>query len=485
MNKMQVGNIKMCAMKYLKLNYLIVYFLLVVFSSCEEYVSSLKLDADVTIHEFTMNNKQGEISEENKTIVVYVPAGTDVTQMSPNISLDTDAVLLPDVTSGYDFSQPVKLKVINGDVYSEYTIHVLFIDLTFSSFYLNGVRGTIDNNANTVTVTLPVNTDLTNLVVTADVDENAVISPDITLGLDFTNPVELTVSNQGESKTYTIMVELQETYMGFLGTYADSLSITEDDEKAAAEWFFDNFENGRYVSFDAIKSGSVDLSQYQVLWWYHDASPDIPEIALDAEVLGAITDFYKAGGDLLLNTHAVGYLWPMGRITNNYAKVVGSGGGWDLNDTWYVGVTVGGNLQPYDKSSHPVYQGLSTVVQGNGDIWIPLTSPGWVEDHNHVIIEIAPFHGFDYGNAGAYNAFRNANQVEWLGVWAGNRDYYMAGVMEFLPTEEFQGRVIAQGLGAFEFNKNAQGELNPDGTNLYQNNVERFTKNALEYLLTN
>ena len=472
-------------MKKIKFNVLIVFLLTGVFFSCEEYVSSLKLDADVTIHEFSIDNRLAEIDEDNKTILIQVPASSDLSNLVPNILTEDGAILVPDITSGYNFSDPVKVRVVNADVYSEYTIYISFIDVTFSSFYINGVRGIIDNETNTVTLTLPIGTDLTNLIPEVEIDDNALISTDITSGLDFTNPIELTITNQGDSKTYTIIVKLQETFIGFLGTYPDSLSITEDDEKAAAEWFFENYDNGRYVCFDDIKNGTVDLSLFRTLWWYYDASADLPEITLDQEVLGTLTDFYKSGGNFLLNTHAVGYLWPMGRITNNYAKVIGTGGGFDLNGTWYIGTTVGGNLQAYDKSTHPVYEGLSTVVQDNGDIWIPLTSPGWVEDHNHVIIEIAPYHGFDYGNLGAYSAFQNANQVEWLGVWAGNRDYYMAGVFELLPTEEFQGRVIAQGLGAFEFNKNAQGSLNPEGENLHQQNIEGFTKNALNYLGSN
>src|SRR5690606_32501839 len=116
---------------------------------------------------------------------------------------------------------------------------------------------------------------------------------------------------------------------------------------------------------------------------------------------------------------------------------------------------------------------------------MPVVSPGWVEDHNYDIVAIAPSHRITYVNAGAYTALRQANQVEWLGVWAGNRVFYMAGVMELLPTDQFQGRAIAQGLGAFEFNRDAKGNLNPEGENLYQSNIEGFTKNAIQYLLTN
>lgn len=459
--------------------------LLLLHYSCERHEVGLQINADVTIHGLSIADREGRINEGDKVIVVEVPEGTDLTNLYPAVSLDAGAVLLPDITAGYDFSNPVSVKVINGDLYSEYTIQVSYIDVSFNAFYVNGVRGIVNDAERTVTVVLPDGTDITGLSINVELPAGASISPEISPALDFSAPVSLTITNQGASRTYSVIVKIQETLIGFLGTYADSLSITDDDEKAAAKWLFENYENARYISFDEIKNGEENLSSYRLLWWYHDAYGHLPEIAIDPLVLNAITSYYKNGGNLLLNTHAVGYLWPMGRITNNYAKAVGTGGGFDLNDTWYVGVTVGGNLQPHDKSTHPVYEGLSVVIQPNGDKWIPLISPGWAEDHNHVIIEIAPFHGYDYGNAGAYNAFQQANQVEWLGVWAGNRDFYMAGVMELLPTDLFQGRAIAQGLGAFEFNREAKGNLSPEGVNLYQSNVERFTKNAIRYLLTN
>lgn len=472
-------------MKKFKIYTVLLFLFAGIFISCEEESKRISFDSDVLIHEFSINGIEAEINEENKTISVDVPEGTDLTSLVPTILIDQSAETRPSLDSALDFTNPVTVMVVNGDLYSEYVIQVSYIDLTISSFIINGTRGLVNNDLNTISVVLPDGTDVTNLSPEIVIDDTASVSPVSGEAVDFTNAVTYTVENQGFTKSYEVTVEIQELYIGFLGAHPNASSITEDDELAAAEWFFDNYEDGRYVSFDDIKNGNVDLSEFKVLWWYHDATEDLPAISLDADVLISMKNFHKNGGNLLLNSHAVSYLWSLDRITNNYARVRGSGDGWDLNGTWYVGVTIGGNLTAYDKSNHPVYDGLTTEVQGNGDVWIPLTSPGWVEDHNHVIVEIAPFHGYGYDKHETYNAFQNANNVEWLGVWAGNRDYYMAGVMEFLPTNNFAGRSIYQGIGAFEFNKNAQGNLNPDGVNLYQSNIEMFTKNALDYLFLN
>src|SRR5690606_6817022 len=124
-----------------------------------------------------------------------------------------------------DFSNPVSVKVINGDLYSEYTIQVSYIDVSFNAFYVNGVRGIVNDAERTVTVVLPDGTDITGLSINVELPAGASISPEISPALDFSAPVSLKITNQGASRTYSVIVKIQETLIGFLGTYADSLSI--------------------------------------------------------------------------------------------------------------------------------------------------------------------------------------------------------------------------------------------------------------------
>ena len=84
----------------------------------------------------------------------------------------------------------------------------------------------------------------------------------------------------------------------------------------------------KYVSFQGIKNGTVDLSQYKVLWFYYDRNDafQLPADSQDPDVLNAIKNWYKAGGNLYLAGYANQYLWDLGRITAQYNRVSGGGG---------------------------------------------------------------------------------------------------------------------------------------------------------------
>ena len=360
----------------------------------------------------------------------------------------------------------------------EYTSNLeLNKDVTIARFSVDGIEGTIDEAKKTITVKVPDGTDVTNVSPMLELAEGAVITPEITTGMDFTNPIDFTVINGDVYSQYTIVVT-EEFFIGFLSSASSVSAIEEDDQKAAAEWFFDQYENGVFVSFEDIKNGNVDVNDYRVLWWYYDENRVLPDIALDSNVLSKITSFYKNGGNIMLNSLACSYFWKMGRMTGEYNMVIGDGEGFENGDTWAIGATVGA----HDMTGHPIYKGISFNQDGDGYQWVPVIGPGYREDHNYVIVEVAGFHGYGNGDENVYAAFTAANQIQWLGVWGGIRDYFMAGVMELLPTDEYQGKAIYHGIGGFEFNQNEQGDINPSGVNAYQSNINLITKNSLNYL---
>ncbi|HRX10595.1 MAG TPA: hypothetical protein P5210_03035, partial [Draconibacterium sp.] len=106
----------------------------------------------------------------------------------------------------------------------------------------------------------------------------------------------------------------------------------------------------------------------------------------------------------------------------------------------------------------------------------------WKEDHNYALLDVAAFYGFENTDEAAYNAFTQGQNVKWLGTWDWMHDYWMAGTLELLPNAEFKGRALYHGIGGFEFNQNAQGEINPDGNNPYRSNVVMIVKNSVNYL---
>lgn len=264
------------------------------------------------------------------------------------------------------------------------------------------------------------------------------------------------------------------TKIGYLGTAPDVASISDDDEAASANWLFKNYPDAEYIQFSDIEDG-LDLSEFRVIWWHYDSDTNnaaLPAEATSGEVVSAIAEFHQNGGSLLLNTHAVQYLWTIGRMTPNFGTAIGAGEGFDNPDTWGVNINIGRN---HDKSSHPIYEGLN-ANNVDGRKVIPLLGPGWKEDHNSVFVDLPAY--YDYGNAdeAAYTIISDENEINILGTWDGIADYFMMGIFETLPNESFAGTAIAIGLGSFEWNQN-------NGENQYKENIEAITRNALDYLL--
>lgn len=267
---------------------------------------------------------------------------------------------------------------------------------------------------------------------------------------------------------------------GFLNVAASVSAIADDDEKAAAQWFTTTY-GGDYIPVSQI--GTIDLSQYSVIWIYADNESGYAD-APDAiyAVAETINDYYKAGGNLLLSIYANNLLYEFGR-TDMWPNIVGGAGPGAVNaDVWQLSPTYGtwdATKTVFDRSSDPLFDGLTTesVTRGNGSNYVifPLIGNGWKEDHNC-------FWTMDIADAGLPNddvakltTWESTHNVTALGSWGQVQDYFGAAVARWKPTSTYQGTCITIGIGGYEWNiKN--------GTNPYQANIERMTKNALDEL---
>ncbi len=367
--------------------------------------------------------------------------------------------------------------------------------LIFTDFQAPGAEEvSIDEGNRTVNIIFPCGTDLTSVTPTFTVSSGNTATPASGTTVDMKIPVEYTLVNGNLFSKWTVSASVR-CITGFLSDAPTRADIADDDVKAAADWFFSNYsaDVAKFVSMQDIKNGTVDLSQYKVLWWYHDRNDafQMPGISQDPIVLNTIKDWYKAGGNLYLAGYANQYLWDLGRITDDYFRIIGGGGGFENGDTWAINVVI--NKQ-HDQSGHPIYAGIPmTNVDGRKEF--PTIGAGWREDHNYVIeripefmvdvigVPVDPNFGFNE-NPNAYNEFTARNNAEWLGTWGGINDYFMAGMLEFKPTVEFQGTAIFQGIGGIEYNQNKQGSINPEGLNAHQGNINKLTKNTINYLST-
>lgn len=351
----------------------------------------------------------------------------------------------------------------------------------------NALEIDLNEAEKSIVITYAGGTDVSNIIPAFSVSEGAAVTPSSGTAIDLRSPHTYTVKNGNVFSEYTVTANVL-SVTAFLSHHASVNDIQDDDEAALAEWFFSNYGDdvSAFVSFQDIKDGKVDLGQFKTLMWYLDGDENeqftMPAIAQDPEVMGQINDWYKAGGNLYLMGYANQYLFDMNRITKDYFLAVGSGPGAQNPDTWGVNVNIN---RKQDQSKHPLFSGIDLTTQGDGRKTFPVISPGWKEDHNYVLVRIPETYGFPNDSDQAYTLFTEENNAKWLATWDGIGDYFMAGIIEFSPTAEFQGTAIFQGLAAIEWNQNALGELNPEGSNAHQENIEKITENAINFLSIN
>ncbi len=286
----------------------------------------------------------------------------------------------------------------------------------------------------------------------------------------------------------SICLIAQPSKVAFVSTFAtlnDLQNNGDDDEFAAANWLVNTY-GGVFVPVSQIKDNTVDLSDYKVLWIHFDRQSDETTINnefaaafLDADVKTAISDFYKAGGNLLLSIYATRYLVDLGRY-DLAVELKGFGNGGDNPDVWYVSPTWGtfvGAPEVFNRFTDPIYDDMtnvSYVTKDNGNIYpsVPLIGSGWKEDHNY-FWNPQP----DKANNDKYKIidFENVWLTNSLGTWGHVQDYFGSGITRWNAKNEFAGKAITFGLAAYEWNQNS-------GTNIYQSNIEQLTQNALDEL---
>lgn len=179
----------------------------------EPYIAGA--DNEKFLLKFEIDNVVGTIDEDAKVVVLDFPAGTDVSHLTPTILVSTYATVEPESGVAQDFSNPVYYTVtaMNGTT-AQYEVTAVVHDAenekSILSFTINDVEGEINEVAKTVTLVMPVGTDVTSLVPTIEVSEGATINPASGEAQDFTRPVTYTVTAQnGTTSDYTVMVQVE------------------------------------------------------------------------------------------------------------------------------------------------------------------------------------------------------------------------------------------------------------------------------------
>ncbi|HEY4175797.1 MAG TPA: DUF5018 domain-containing protein [Kofleriaceae bacterium] len=165
------------------------------------------LNSAKDITQFTVLGVNGTIGAT--TISVTLPFGTNITDLTPTVTI-TGTSVSPASGVAHDFTSPVTYTVTAADGTTKtYTVTVtaaLNSAKDITQFTVLGVNGAIGSN--TVSLTLPFGTNLTNLTPTIAIT-GASVSPASGVPHDFTSPVTYTVTAaDGSTKAYTVSVSL-------------------------------------------------------------------------------------------------------------------------------------------------------------------------------------------------------------------------------------------------------------------------------------
>jgi hypothetical protein len=434
----------------------------------KDKTTAFNVNAEVQVKSFVINGVAGTIDSKAGEITVDLPFGTDVSALKPAIQLPAGASISPAANEIMNFTGDVSYRSTNGNVYHDYKVIVKIIP-PLTSFSINGVKGTINNEEKTVSVILPDGTDLSGLKPTLEMPQGIQASPGSGVAQDFSRPVSYTLSSGSKSAVYTVnVISNSVSEYAFLGLAGTRAGITNPDEKAAADWFFATYPTADYISFQSIEGGRR-LSNYKVIWWHDDAAQDLPAAALTAPVISALKAYRAAGGGLLLTTYAARYVEalgvvPSGRGPNNVFGDFGDTAGFlETGNNWGISFKT--------RENHPIFQGVETYEPGKA--WL-LQKGTWRKNHT------AWWYVNEWGGYGNGAGWRE--QTGGINLASENWDDTLdgrVGIAEW-PSTTGAGNVVIIAFGAYDWYSEPLG--GGSTSNLYLTNIKKITKNAIDYI---
>lgn len=433
--------------------------------SCDSDSSDLLLDGQTRVEAIKVSGFDGVIDHTARTIAVNVSTDVNLARLKVDaITLSEGATCDYPAGTEFDGTIPRAIKVINGDVFSSYTMSVKHDNVEFLTFTINGkYAATIDNVARTIQCFVPKNTDVTAMQVTFTVNEGTVVTPESGSMLDFTQPVKFVAKLRTATVEYTVTVvqdDMSQEPKAFIGN-ASTVDGLGDEAKAACRWMLENVPNTRYVSVQDIIDGRVKLDDFKMIWCHFDWT-DWPGTMWDSRDLFNI--YWLRGGAILASRDGARYIndvWRIARDQQSPNNMFGGDSTETLTDN--LGFTITGH------ESHPLYEGIDT--DGNGRIL--LLSKGCSNTGRTLQW------GVDWDPYGSMSGWEERTGAKAL---ASGHDYDVnrVTIAEFEPYEALKGytsgRVITIGTPAYEW-YDRNGVDNP-----YRENMIRMTKNAINYL---
>ncbi len=179
--------------------------------------TSISSNANISTFSFTTPSATGTVNTTDHTVSITVPDGTDLSSLTPTITLSQGATISPASGTAQNFSNPVVYTVTAEDASTQ--TWTVTVNLGPSSakniltFDLNSLTpnivGVVNTSNSTVILTVPYGTDITALVPTITVSNHATISPATSVAENFTDSVAYIVTAQDAStKTWKVKVNI-------------------------------------------------------------------------------------------------------------------------------------------------------------------------------------------------------------------------------------------------------------------------------------
>lgn len=296
----------------------------------------------------------------------------------------------------------------------------------------------------------------------------------------------------------TLSLSAENPKIGMLIGYKSTVN-ENPQETEAAQWFLTSGIDGNIIYPNEV--AEIDANKYDCIWIHIDrlgmgkGVDRLPEAFANPTTLNALKKYVADGGNLYLSKHATQLVVALGRLPESHQLgIFGDGDGGRGTDVWCVNAHLGSwqlnpdNADPdasqvYDRRAHDIYKGMESYepwsqwgnfphasypMLGTGD-----GSEIHREDHNCMW----DLNAYSYTTEGknTLEKFESMFDCTVLGTWGHVQDYCVAGIVDFEPTAEIKGRIVANGLAACEWAPRT-------GNNKYAHNLKTLTANTLTYL---
>ena len=440
----------------------------------DDNTGSIDVSGSCLVEKFVLNGQyEGTINTEKRQVKVKVPVDFDKKNDMEVTALTVSEGAQTNIKVGdhVNFDGDRTLHITNGDLVMDYQVSVRNDEALLKLFILEGVKGAINQDDKTVTVSIMANSgvDLENATFEVECSEDATCSPASGTKANFTEPMQLTLTDNTATNTYTVNVTLIENPVALFVGDAENVEMLNDEEKAAAKWLTGTIEGAAYASWDMVASGSISLDECKLIF-FHRHSPAYGNFNGFAEAAtGAMTalpkmkEFWKNGGAFVLSRSAVNYAIALGAMPENvYPNNCWGGGGGegsDLmgDDPWH--------FFAYD-INHPLWKNMKTY-------------PGAPEDAVYTLDN-----GYTICNTTSQFALWNPyTGKEAFDEISGNRAVAHGGDGAIVAWElkaangnYGKGGIICFGTGLFDWNSPTPY------TSVYHDNMGQIMLNAFDYL---